>query len=84
VDAGGTLIGVITDGDLRRHMSDNLMSRSVDDIMSRKPKTVRPDQLAGEALGQMNAFKVNALFVVEGAKPVGLVRVHELLRIGVA
>jgi arabinose-5-phosphate isomerase len=84
VDAGGTLIGVITDGDLRRHMSDNLMSRSVDDIMSRKPKTVRPDQLAGEALGFMNAVKVNALFVVEGHKPVGLVRVHELLRIGVA
>ena len=52
--------------------------------MSRKPKTVRPDQLAGEALGFMNAVKVNALFVVEGAKPVGLVRVHELLRIGVA
>jgi arabinose-5-phosphate isomerase len=65
-------------------MSDNLMSRSVDDIMSKKPKTVRPDQLAGEALGFMNAVKVNALFVVEGTKPVGLVRVHELLRIGVA
>ena len=84
VDAAGTLIGIITDGDLRRHMADNLLSRSVDEVMSKKPKTVRPDQLAGEALGFMNAVKVNALFVVEGAKPVGLVRVHELLRIGVA
>ncbi len=84
VNAAGALIGIITDGDLRRHMADNLLSRLVDDVMSRKPKTVRPDQLAGEALGFMNAVKVNALFVVEGHKPVGLVRVHELLRIGVA
>ncbi len=84
VDAAGTLIGIITDGDLRRHMGDNLLTRSVDEVMSRKPKTVRPDQLAGEALAFMNAVKVNALFVVEGTKPVGLVRVHELLRIGVA
>ncbi|HLL29164.1 MAG TPA: KpsF/GutQ family sugar-phosphate isomerase [Xanthobacteraceae bacterium] len=83
-DAAGVLIGIITDGDLRRHMNDNLLARSVDEVMTKKPKTVRPDQLAGEALAFMNAVKVNALFVVDGAKPVGLVRVHELLRIGVA
>jgi len=84
MSAAGDLIGVITDGDLRRHMSDHLMSRIVDEVMTKKPKTVRPDQLAGEAMAFMNAAKVNALFVVEGTKPVGLVRVHELLRIGVA
>jgi len=83
-DTAGALIGVVTDGDLRRHMNENLLSRSVDEVMSKNPKTVRPDQLAGEALAMMNAFKVNALFVVDGHKPVGLVRVHELLRIGVA
>ncbi|HEY4863245.1 MAG TPA: KpsF/GutQ family sugar-phosphate isomerase [Xanthobacteraceae bacterium] len=84
VDAGGVLIGIITDGDLRRHMSDSLLSRSVDEVMSKNPKTVRPDQLAGEALGFMNAVKVSALFVVEGNKPIGLVDAHGLLRIGVA
>jgi len=83
VDASHSLVGIITDGDLRRHMSDALLSRSVDDVMSKKPKTVRPDQFAGEALAFMDAVKVNALFVVEGQKPVGLVRVHDLLRIGV-
>ena len=52
--------------------------------MTRKPKTVRPDQLAGEALEILNARRSHALFVVEGAKPVGLVHFHDLLRIGVA
>ena len=63
-------------------MSDNLLSRSVDDAQKAEDRAAR-DQL-GEALAFMNGFKVNALFVVEGTKPVGLVRVHELLRIGVA
>lgn len=84
VDAAGALAGIITDGDLRRHMSGDLLSRTVDDVMTRNPKTVRPDQLAGEALGFMNAAKVNALFVIDGSRPAGLVRIHELLRIGVA
>lgn len=83
-DASGNLIGIITDGDLRRHMNENLLARTVDEVMTARPKTIRPDQLAGEALANLNAAKVQALFVVEGAKPVGLVRFHDLLRIGVA
>jgi arabinose-5-phosphate isomerase len=84
VDRSGTLAGIITDGDLRRHMREDLFGRLVDAVMTKKPKTVRPDQLASEALGLLNAAKITVLFVVEGAKPVGLVRVHDLLRIGVA
>jgi arabinose-5-phosphate isomerase len=80
----GDLIGIITDGDLRRHMSEKLLSQIADDVMTRNPKTVRPDQLAGEAMGILNAMKVNVLFVVENNRPVGLVRFHDLLRIGVA
>ena len=80
----GNLIGIITDGDLRRHMSENLLSRSVDEVMTKDPKTVRPDQLAGEAMAVLNAVKVTALFVVDEKKPVGLVRFHDLLRIGAA
>ncbi len=84
IDAGGSLVGIITDGDLRRHMGDNLLKMNVNEVMTKNPKSVAPDQLAGEALAFMNASKVNALFVVEGKKPVGLLRIHELLRIGVA
>jgi arabinose-5-phosphate isomerase len=52
--------------------------------MTKNPKTIRADQLAGEAMGILNAMKVNVLFVVENRKPIGLVRFHDLLRIGVA
>jgi arabinose-5-phosphate isomerase len=84
VGGNGELVGIITDGDLRRHMSEHLLSNSVDDVMTKNPKTVRPDQLAGEAMGILNEMKVNVLFVVDKTKPVGLVRFHDLLRIGVA
>jgi arabinose-5-phosphate isomerase len=84
LDGAGRLVGVITDGDLRRHMSEDLLQRSVDAVMTENPKVIRPDQLAGEALALLNAAKIQALFVVEQGKPVGLVRFHDLLRIGVA
>jgi arabinose-5-phosphate isomerase len=83
-DAAGALTGIITDGDLRRHMRDDLLAARVDDVMTGQPKTVRPDQLAAEALEILNANKITALFVVADAKPVGLVHFHDLLRIGVA
>jgi arabinose-5-phosphate isomerase len=84
VDVAGRLIGVVTDGDLRRHMGEGLLARFVDDVMTPDPKVIRPDQLAGEALAFLNAAKVQALFVVDDRRPVGLVRFHDLLRIGVA
>lgn len=83
-DADGALVGIITDGDLRRHMRDDLLAQAVDAVMTAGPKTIRPDQLAAEALELLNAKKVTALFVVENRMPVGLVHVHDLLRIGVA
>ncbi len=84
VDARQRLVGIITDGDLRRHMRADLLDARVDDVMTRSPKTVRPDQLASEALEILNSVKVTALMVVEGDKPIGLLRVHDLLRAGVA
>ncbi|MCC6947845.1 MAG: KpsF/GutQ family sugar-phosphate isomerase [Bradyrhizobiaceae bacterium] len=83
-DGNGKLVGIITDGDLRRHMRDDLLGQAVDAVMTANPKTIRPDQLAAEALELLNAKKVTALFVVENCTPVGLVHVHDLLRIGVA
>ena len=84
IDASGKLAGVITDGDLRRHMRDDLLRATVDEVMTASPKTVRPDQLASEALALLNASKITALIVVDKDKPVGIVHFHDLLRAGVA
>ena len=84
VDDGGLLVGIITDGDLRRHMSPNLLDRKVEDVMTRDPKTVRPGQLVSEALELLNALKKTQLIVVEAGAPVGVVHFHDLLRAGVA
>jgi arabinose-5-phosphate isomerase len=84
VGQDGRLIGVVTDGDLRRHMGDGLLARTTGDIMTRKPKTVAPDMLASAALEQLNSSRITALFVVDDGKPVGILHVHDLLRVGVA
>ena len=83
-DANGNLMGIITDGDLRRHMRPNLLEARVDDVMTRAPKTIRPDQLASEALELINSSKITTLMVAEGGKPVGIVHFHDLLRAGIA
>ncbi|MCL4768701.1 MAG: KpsF/GutQ family sugar-phosphate isomerase [Hyphomicrobiaceae bacterium] len=84
VDARGKLVGILTDGDLRRHMGERLLSARTGEIMTRRPKTVGPDLLASAALELINAARITALFVVEKGKPVGIVHIHDLLRIGVA
>lgn len=84
VDAKGKLVGVITDGDLRRHMGDGLLQQPVSAIMTAKPKTVAPTMLASGALEMINSSRITALFVVDRGKPVGIVHVHDLLRLGLA
>ena len=84
VDASGFLIGIITDGDLRRHMRRDLLEARVEDVMTRSPKTVQPDQLASEALEIINSSKITALIVADAGKPVGIIHFHDLLRAGVA
>jgi arabinose-5-phosphate isomerase len=78
------LVGIITDGDLRRHMRPDLLDARVDAIMTSQPKTVRPDQLVSEALELLNASNITALMVVDAGRPVGIVHFHDLLRAGVA
>jgi arabinose-5-phosphate isomerase len=84
VDGDGRLSGIVTDGDLRRHMGDGLLARRAGDIMTAAPKTVSPELLASAALEMINASKITALFVVEDGKPVGIIHIHDLLRAGVA
>ena len=83
-DPDGKLAGVITDGDLRRHMGADLLQTTVDKVMTASPKTVRPDQLVSEALQLLNAAKITALIVVDMERPVGIVHFHDLLRVGAA
>src|SRR6202045_3580294 len=80
----GRLIGVITDGDLRRHMGDSLLRQTVGAGMHQNPKTIAAAALAADALGVMNRFAITSLFVVdEGARPVGFVHMHDCLRAGI-
>ena len=78
------LVGIITDGDLRRHMRGDLLNASVEEVMTRGPKTIRPDQLVSEALELLNSMKITALFVVDTGRPLGIVHIHDLLRAGAA
>lgn len=84
VGADGGLVGIITDGDLRRHLGPELLSRSVEEIMTTGPKTIPPDMLAGAALDLLNQTRITTLFVVEETKPVGILHLHDFLRLGVA
>lgn len=81
-DDGDQLRGIITDGDLRRHM-DGLTGKSVTEVMNHTPLSVAPEALAAEALGIMNERKITCLFVVSEGKPVGLIHIHDCLRAGV-
>ncbi|MEF2071833.1 KpsF/GutQ family sugar-phosphate isomerase [Consotaella aegiceratis] len=81
---GERLVGIVTDGDLRRHLGENLLVRTVDQVMTRQPKTIGPDTLAAKAMEALNSANITTLMVVVGDRPVGLLHMHDLLRIGVA
>jgi arabinose-5-phosphate isomerase len=78
------LAGIVTDGDIRRHLGDGLLERQVDAIMTRTPKTIAPDALLVSAIEQLNSGGKTALIVVEDRRLVGLVHLHDLLKAGVA
>ena len=85
-DASGALTGIVTDGDLRRHM-DGLLGLTAGAVMTRNPKTVAPDALAEKALAIMNDRKITCLFVVDpgvSSTAIGILHIHDLLRAGVA
>ncbi len=86
VDKKGALIGIVTDGDLRRHMGRDILDRKASDVMTRSPKVVHADQMAAEALALMNEKKITQLFVLgakdKSKKPVGILHIHDCLRAG--
>jgi arabinose-5-phosphate isomerase len=84
LDAEGRLTGIVTDGDLRRHMDATLTERSVCEVMTAGPRTTRPATLAAEALRVMNEHAITTLFVVaDDMRPVGIAHIHDFLRAGV-
>ena len=84
VDEENTLIGIVTDGDLRRHMSGKLTDMKTSQVMTVSPKSINPNILASEALRIMNSSKVTCLFALDNGSPVGIIRIHDILRAGVA
>ncbi len=83
VDAEGKLAGIITDGDIRRHIEKNFFALKASEVMTPSPKTIREKALAAEALNIMNTRRITVLFVTEDEKPVGILHIHDLLRAGV-
>lgn len=81
---GGQLVGIVTDGDLRRQMGKNILAMTVDEVMSLSPKSIAPDTLVASALEMINSSSITTLMVVDGGTLVGLVHLHDLLRVGAA
>jgi arabinose-5-phosphate isomerase len=83
IDADGRLTGILTDGDLRRKFGTIDPAAPAREVMTKAPKTVTPDALAGDALALLSRSKITAVLVVEDGKPVGLLHVHDCLSTGV-
>lgn len=84
VDQNNRLLGMLTDGDLRRCLSPDMLTKKAADLMTKNPKTTTPDVLAAEAVNIMNEKKITQLFVINDNQPVGIIHLHDCLRAGVA
>ena len=76
IDKNDSLVGIVTDGDLRRHMADNLLELRVEDVMTKAPKSIRPNALAAEAVWIMNQNSITSLFIAQNGKPLGIVQIQ--------
>jgi len=84
IDDEGCLLGIITDGDLRRHMNPDFLAQKTETVMTGAPKTISPGGLAAEALQIMNSNKITSLFALKDNRPVGILHIHDCLRAGIA
>ena len=84
INKSGELTGILTDGDLRRCLSANVLDKVAHEIMTKNPKTISKDSIASSAVKIMNDKKITNLFVVENNKPVGVIHIHDLLSKGIA
>ena len=79
----GKLLGIITDGDLRRNLTGELLKRKAEEVKTSDPMTIREDALAAEAVLIMNEKNITGLFVTEGGHPIGILHIHDCLRAGI-
>jgi arabinose-5-phosphate isomerase len=87
VDDSGGLVGILTDGDIRRIIQkyDNIANLVVEDVMTKNPKTIEMDELAAKALQIMEKYSITSLAIVDAnARPIGIIHIHDLLKAGVA
>jgi arabinose-5-phosphate isomerase len=89
LNGNGDLVGVVTDGDLRRAIEryENVLSKRASDVMTRNPKVIKKEALATYALKKMEEFSITSLFVVEkeGEKrPIGIIHIHDILKAKIA
>ena len=84
VSKANTLIGIITDGDLRRHMGNSILEKKTTTIMTKKPKTVNKDIFASEALDIMKKSKITQVFITENNKPIGILHIHDCIELELA
>ena len=82
-NAAGEMTGIVTDGDLRRHMGNALITKKAKEVMTVNPVTITPTMLAAEALNIMNSKSITCLFALEAKKPVGILHIHDCLRAGI-
>jgi arabinose-5-phosphate isomerase len=83
VNSDGNLLGIITDGDLRRHISIDIKTAVVNDVMTKNPLVAKRSDLASKALSVMESKSITNLFVVENNKPIGVLHIHDILKAGV-
>ncbi len=81
INKSKNLVGIITDGDLRRNMKKDIINKMAYEVMTKNPKVAKANTLVGEALNMMNSNKITSLFVCTDKKPIGIVHVHDLLRL---
>jgi len=81
INSSKKLIGIITDGDLRRNMDESFLNKKASEIMTKKPTIADKNLLVGEAINIMNENKITGLFVCENSKPIGIIHIHDLLRL---
>lgn len=82
VNKEGHLTGIITDGDLRRFMDNNILDKKAKDIMKNSPKTISPNALAVEVVNLMTEYKITTIFAVQDKAPVGAVHIHDCFKVG--
>jgi len=81
INKNNKLVGIITDGDLRRNIGDNFFNKKSEEIMTKNPTTINKNSLVGETLNIMNTKKITSIFVCEQNKPIGIIHIHDLLRL---